>query len=148
VTLDDHLFIDRLRENIPPEVEAEDPLEQLREFSQLLLVVPFIILILLGCGQLALFTISEAAMADTNSKLSAEYGPWPYLQINGFRGEIIEEIKTDGKSTETSNDPYNAPVDVSSDWVDGELPPIIITQFPTPVIPVPTGTSKKGAPDS
>jgi hypothetical protein len=145
--LDDNLFIDRLRENIPPEVEEEDPLEQLREFSQWLLVVPVIMLILLGCGQLALFTTSETALAETNSNLTAEYGPWPYLQINSFRGDIVDAIKMDGKSIEISNDTYNDPVDVSSEWVDGELPPIIIAHLPTPGIPNPTATPRAGGDD-
>ena len=112
--MDDNLFIDRLRENIPPEEEAEDPLLQLREFSQWLLIVPLVMVILFGCGQLAIFTTSEAALANTNSNLSAEYGPWPYLEISGFRGEIIDAIKMDGVGTEISNDTYNDPVEVSS----------------------------------
>ena len=75
VTLDDQVFLDRLREGIPPEVEEGDSLEQLREFSQWLLVVPLIMLIIFGCGQLALFTTTAAALAESPSSLVAEYGP-------------------------------------------------------------------------
>ncbi len=145
--MSDHQFIDRLREGIPPEVEEEDSLEQLREFSQWLLVVPLIMVILLGCGQLALFTTSEVALAHTSSALSAEYGPWLILEIRGFRGEIIEEIKLDGIATENSNDIYNDPVEVSSDWIDDDLPPIVIAQLPPAELPAPIQTASGGAPD-
>jgi hypothetical protein len=145
--LSDHQFIDRLREGLPPEVEEEDSLEQLREFSQWLLVVPLIMVILLGCGQLALFTTSEVALAHTSSALSAEYGPWSNLEIRGFRGGIIEEIKLDGIATENSNDIYNDPVEVSSDWIDDDLPPIVIAQLPPAELPAPIQTASGGAPD-
>lgn len=145
--MSDHQFIDRLREGLPPEVEEEDSLEQLREFSQWLLVVPLIMVILLGCGQLALFTTSEVALAHTSSALSAEYGPWSNLEIRGFRGGIIEEIKLDGIATENSNDIYNDPVEVSSDWIDDDLPPIVIAQLPPAELPAPIQTASGGAPD-
>jgi hypothetical protein len=103
--------------------------------------------ILLGCGQLALFTTSEAALAHTTSALSAEYGPWPNLEIRGFRGEIIEEIKLDGIATENSNDIYNDPVEVSSEWIGDDLPPIVIAQLPPPELPAPNQTASGGAPD-
>ena len=103
--------------------------------------------ILLGCGQLALFTTSEVALAHTSSALSAEYGPWSNLEIRGFRGGIIEEIKLDGIATENSNDIYNDPVEVSSDWIDDDLPPIVIAQLPPAELPAPIQTASGGAPD-
>ena len=103
--------------------------------------------ILLGCGQLALFTTSEVALAHTSSALSAEYGPWSILEIRGFRGGIIEEIKLDGIATENSNDIYNDPVEVSSDWIDDDLPPIVIAQLPPAELPAPIQTASGGAPD-
>lgn len=141
-TVDNQVIIDRLRENIPPEEKTDDPLEQLREFSQWLLIVPIIMIILFGCGQLALFTTSEAALASTNSGLSAEYGPWPYMEINRFRDDILDEIKSDGRSYQISNDTYNDPVDVGTPWVDGELPPIVIADAPEDPTPPPTEPSE------
>ena len=128
--LDDKQFIDRLREGIPQEVEEFDPFYQLREFSQLLLIFPVVILIIFGCSQLALLTSSGIAMAESNSNLSAEYGPWQYLLITGFRSEIIEEIRLDRENYEITYESYNDPVEVSSTWVEDELPPIVVAQLP------------------
>jgi len=143
VTLEDQVFLDRLREGIPPEVQEEDSLEQLREFSQWLLVVPLIMVIIFGCGQLALFTTTAAALAESPSSLVAEYGPWSYVPIRGISGEIVNAIRQDIGRDEHSADIYSDPVEVASDWVDGELPPIIVVQLPSDE-PQPTESSGGG----
>jgi hypothetical protein len=89
--LDSQELVDRLRENIPLEVEHEDPHAQLREFSQLLLVFPFVMLIIFGCSQMALFTSTTPVMAESTSSLVAEYSAWTYIPITGFRSELIDE---------------------------------------------------------
>ncbi len=93
VTLDDQVFLDRLREGIPPEVEEGDSLEQLREFSQWLLVVPLIMLIIFGCGQLALFTTTAAALAESPSSLVAEYG----RRCVAVLGDVKDTIRPEGQ---------------------------------------------------
>ncbi|MCK5645940.1 MAG: hypothetical protein KAH97_04125, partial [Anaerolineales bacterium] len=128
--MDDKQFIDRLREGIPLEVAESDPFYQLREFSQMLLVFPVVVLILFGCSQLALLTSSSIALAESDSNLSAEYGPWQYLPITGFRSEIIEEIRLDRENYENTDENYNDPVEVSSTWVEEEVPPIVVAQLP------------------
>jgi len=129
-TLDDKQFIDRLREGIPLEVAESDPFYQLREFSQMLLIFPVVILILFGCSQLALLTSPGIALAESDSHLSAEYGPWHYLPITGFRSEIVEEIRLDRENNENTHESYNDPVEVSLTWVEEELPPIVVAQLP------------------
>jgi hypothetical protein len=126
-TLDDQQYLDRLRASIPLEVEHEDPHTQLREFSQLLLVFPFVMLIIFGCSQLALFTSSNPTIAEASSSLSAEYGPWLYIPITGLRSGIVDEIRMD---SENPVDVYNDPVVVSSIWVDEDQPPVIVAQVP------------------
>lgn len=128
--LDDKQFIDRLREGIPLEVAEPDPFYQLREFSQMLLTFPVVILILFGCSQLALLTSSGIALAESDSNLSAEYGLWQYLPITGFRSEIVEEIRLDRENYENKHESYNDPVTVALTWVEEELPPIVVAQLP------------------
>jgi hypothetical protein len=135
--LDDKQFIDRLREGIPLEVEHEDPHAQLREFSQLLLVFPFVMLIIFGCSQLALFTTTTPALAESSSSLFAEYAPWPYIPITGLRSGIVDEIRFDSVDDDTV-EVYNDPVTVSSTWVDEDTPPIIVAQVPTEAAEDPT----------
>lgn len=146
VTLDDQIFLSRLREGIPPEVQEEGSLDQLREFSQWLLIVPLIMLIIFGCGQLALVTTPAAAVTESGSSLTAEYGPWSYVPIRSVSGEIVNAIRLDLGRDENSADVYNDPVEVMSEWVEGELPPVIIAQLPTGE-PDPTESSGGGAPD-
>jgi hypothetical protein len=146
VTLDDQQFIDRLRANIPLEVEHEDPHAQLREFSQLLLVFPFVMLIIFGCSQLALFTSTTPAMAEAHSSLFAEYGPWPYIPITGLRSGIIDDIRSDSVDSEDPVEVFNDPVAESSTWVDEDAPPIIVAELPTEENPDPTDPPVGGAP--
>ncbi len=144
--MSDYQFIDRLREGIPPEVEEGDSLEQLREFSQWMLIVPLIMLIIFGCGQLALVTTPAAAVTESGSSLIAEYGPWSYVPIRSVSGEIVNAIRQDLGRDENSADVYNDPVEVMSEWVEGELPPVIIARLPSGE-PDPTRSSGGGAPD-
>jgi hypothetical protein len=145
--MDEFEFLNRLRENVKPEVEKEEESrQQLREFAQWLLIVPLIMMVLFGCGQLAIFTTSEAALADTQSRLTAEYGQWPYVQVKGIRGEIVEEIKKDGSESQDPNDTYNDPVEIVDPWVDSELPPIVVVQLPGAGTPSPTGNPPAGSP--
>lgn len=143
--MDDQQFIDRLRENVPLEVEHEDPHAQLREFSQLLLVFPFVMLIIFGCSQLALFTTSAPALAKSNSSLHAEYAPWPYIPITGVRNGFVEEIRSDSGENGDTIEVYNDPVAVSSTWVNEDPPPIIVAELPTAEMPNPTEPPGGGA---
>jgi hypothetical protein len=132
-TLETQQFIDRLRENIPLDVE-----------QQLLLVFPFVMLIIFGCSQLALFTSTAPAMAESTSNLVAEYGAWTYIPITGFRSALLDEIRLDSIDDEELIEVYDDPVVVSSTWVDEETPPIVVAQLPTNS-PEPTDPSDQGS---
>jgi hypothetical protein len=148
--LDNDAFIDNLRSNIPPEPEVISPLDQLREFSQWLLIVPLVMVLLFGCGQLALFTTSTTAYADTRSALEAEYAPWPFLSIRAIRPEIVEEIKLDQESESDPGEVFSLPATPDDEWVVEPLPTeVVVAQAPTEDIPptsepggsLPTATS-------
>lgn len=108
----------------------ESPVDQLRGFAQWLLIVPFVMLLLFGCGQLAIFTSTRMAEADTLSSLSAEYGPWSYLPIRAFRSELIEELQS-GRLLIAGrlNGASGQPVPVDSDWLSTPTPSPIETQM-------------------
>jgi hypothetical protein len=88
-------LIERLRENIPTEIEHENRQDHLREYAQFLLILPIAVIIIFSCSHLALFTAPAPVAAQSISGLSAEYGPWKYFAINGLRAGIINEIRAD-----------------------------------------------------
>jgi len=140
-------FIEKLREQIPEEEEQRDALTQLREFSQWLLVVPLVIILLFGCGQLGLFTTSKVAYADTSSSLDAEYGPWPFLAVRAIRPEIVAEIKLDQEDTSQSDQVFNDPLAYNSEWLEGGPAAVIVvalapTDEPIPAASLPLDTSE------
>ena len=134
-------FIERMREQIPEEEEQKNALEQLREFSQWLLIVPIVIILLFGCGSLGLFTTSKVAYADTSSSLDAEYGPWPFLAVRAVRPEIIEEIQLDQEDDPDADQIFRDPLAYNSEWLEGEPSSAIVVAL-APTEPILTDTSE------
>lgn len=121
-----------MREQIPEQEEQKNALDQLREFSQWLLIVPIVIILLFGCGQLGLFTTSKVAYADTSSALDAEYGPWPFLAVHAVRPEIIEEIQLDQEDDPEAGEIFHAPLAYDSEWLEGDpASAIVVALAPT-----------------
>src|SRR5574341_832500 len=54
-----------------------------------------LIVLLFGCGQLALWNPFPAALADTRSKMAADYGPWPFMRVAAVDPSIIQAIEHD-----------------------------------------------------
>ncbi len=69
--------------------------EQLRGLGRWLIIVPVLLLLLFGCSEIALWGAASTALADTRSKLQADYKPWPYVVISSINSNIIEEIERD-----------------------------------------------------
>jgi hypothetical protein len=69
--------------------------EQLRGLGRWLIIVPVLLLLLFGCSEISLWGAASTALADTRSKLQADYRPWPYVAIPAINSNIIEEIERD-----------------------------------------------------
>jgi hypothetical protein len=122
VALSYDYLVDNLRRELPPEPEIESPLEKVREFSQLLLIVPVIIAMIFGCGQIALFTTSSTAFANTRSSLEAEYNPWTFLELPAVRPEIVNEIMADQDPDLDLSQKFSDPIELVEVWVDESSP--------------------------
>src|SRR3989304_2690044 len=97
-----------------------------------LLLRPLILLLLFGCGSLAMIG-SRPAFADTRSVLSADYRPWPFTVFGAVDPGIIEKAILDQPPPP---DPFVEPV----------LPTVIPGGFwptpsPTPILTVSPGPS-------
>jgi len=75
--------------------EEKTPEEQLRSLAQVLLIVPLIMIVLFGVGQLALLGSARIAPGETTSELSADYAPWSYLPIKAVGAGLLEELVQD-----------------------------------------------------
>lgn len=93
VKFDKRIFLQGPRNRVP--FQEESALEQLRTFSQGLLIVPIVIALLFGSGHLALILNSNIPIDKAYSSLSAEYGPWVYFPVRALRDGIINEVKLD-----------------------------------------------------
>ncbi len=69
--------------------------EQLRAFAQWLLVVPLVMVMLLGCGQLALVTANHLRFPALAVSAAEGYGPWDYLPLKAVRDDILAELGLD-----------------------------------------------------
>ncbi len=69
--------------------------ELLRGLAGWLIIVPVVLLILFGCGQLALVGGASPTRTDTRSRLVAEYNAWEYVVIPAVNPDIIDEILRD-----------------------------------------------------
>ena len=109
-----------------PSIQHEGVLRGGRGLIPWLLVVPAILLLLFGCGSLAMVSPSPT-YADTRSMLSADYGPWPFTIFGPVDPDIVREAVLD---QQRYPDPFVGPV----------LPTIVPGGFwPTPT-PTPSPT--------
>src|SRR3990172_858045 len=69
--------------------------DQLQGLASWLFIVPIVLAILFGCGQLALTGGAPAARLDTRSKLTADYSAWEYVIIPPVSTDIIQEVLRD-----------------------------------------------------
>ena len=130
VRFDKRIFSERSRNQLPP--QQENPLDQMRALSQWLLVVPIIMAVIFGCGQLALFSNTRLAFADSPSSLAAAYDQWAYLPVLAVRDDIIAEIRSDFEGLieirETFEQPENKP---EFAWVPEDQSPVLVAALPT-----------------
>ena len=116
--------------------EATGDRHQLRAFLGWLLVVPFILLLLFGCGSMALVG-SRPAYADTRSMLSADYGPWPFAIFGPVDPDnIMEAVLDQQRYPETFVEPVLPTVIPGGFW-----PTPTPTPSPTPLLTVTPGLS-------
>src|SRR5512134_470619 len=72
------------------------PLRRLaRRLLRWLAVLLVLTVLLFGCGQLALWNPFPQALADTRSKMAADYAPWPFMRVAALDPAIIAEIQRD-----------------------------------------------------
>ena len=109
--------------------EDEETQKQLRELARWLLIVPLILLLLFGCGSLALLE-TRAAEADTRSQLQADYSQWPFMVIAPINPEIVEEVKRDNERYEDPEE--EEPVIVPGPFWNTPTPAPEATSTPTP----------------
>ncbi|MCH8877962.1 MAG: hypothetical protein IIA89_14280 [Chloroflexi bacterium] len=74
--------------------DDEKKQDQLRALARWLAIAPLILLLLYGCGTLALVGF-PTSVADTRSQLQADYSPWPFMAFQPISPEILEEIRRD-----------------------------------------------------
>ncbi len=97
-----------------------------------LVFIPLILLLIFGCGSLALIQPSPAH-ADTRSHIEADYQPWEYTVFKPIDEDIIEEIQEDQLLyPETFEEPVQPIVATGNFWDPTETPP--------PDAPTPTPT--------
>src|SRR5436190_18145615 len=83
---------------------------ELRELTRWLMLAPGVFVILLGCGQFALWGRISAAYIDAPSNLQANYRPWPFLALAPLNNSgIMNEIRHDQK-TQSTPEPIKIPV--------------------------------------
>jgi hypothetical protein len=128
--------------------QAGEDRGQLRELAGWLIIVPVVLLILFGCGQLALLRQPPVTYADTRSQLSADYHPWTPVVFAAVSTEIVSEILQD-----YGQDPTDPQIIVTASpfWptqVGGTPIAFIPTKTATPTVlptathtPVPSDTS-------
>ena len=56
--------------------------------------------LLFACGWLSMFLNPMPALADTGSRLVADYRPWPYVVFRPVDGAIVDEVARDEKKPE------------------------------------------------
>jgi hypothetical protein len=113
----------------------------------LLALIPLILLTLLCCGQLAMYSITAAQGDNTSSHLSADYQPWPYdripaLNVQAFMDDVIQEQALFGtpqpEGTEIVGNYWELPTSTAIAISEGTVTPGL-TKSPTAHLPI-TGT--------
>jgi hypothetical protein len=137
VRFDRRIFAERPRNQLPP--QGENSFEQLRTLSQLLLLAPIVVLLIIACGHLALITAPQIAFADKPANLTAEYGQWGFLQVRSVRKEIIAEIRRDLGELPDAGETFALPIPkLGFAWLEEPSSPVVIAALPTIVPTEPT----------
>lgn len=114
---DSRIFLGGPRNQVP--LQEESSLEQLRTFSQWLLVVPVVMFLLFGCGQLAVIIHANIQFQISESSISAQYGPWQYLSVGPVRSDIIGQIQIDLADDADVGETFEQPVsEPDQDWIE------------------------------
>ncbi|HEX9676996.1 MAG TPA: hypothetical protein VGA07_13560, partial [Anaerolineales bacterium] len=107
-----------------------------RDLMRWLLLMPLILLLLFGCGSMAMVG-ARPAYADTRSMLSADYAPWPFAIFGPVDPDIIMEAVLDQQRyPETFVEPVLPTVIPGGFWTTPTPTP-----SPTPLLTVSPGPS-------
>jgi hypothetical protein len=132
---DGRIFLRGPSNQIPP--QEESALEQLRTFSQWLLISPVVLALIFGVGQLALLFKTEIQFASSNSSHSAEYSPWEFVPVRALRDGIVDEIRNDFvEKVDIGGTFYDPILELDQVWLEGSSGPIIPSTGP--LVPSPT----------
>jgi hypothetical protein len=124
--------------------DYQSQVDRLRAFSQWLLIIPLVMLILFACGQLGILTSRKIAQASTLTDRKAKYEPWPYALIHSINPEIIADLLHDNPDMDGADSGSPESSEWDSSWLDATpLPTYIALVEPTSTSPVtPTHTSQ------
>jgi len=111
-------FLSRKNKKRPTYSENQPQVERLKVLSQWLLVIPVVMLILFSCGQLGILTSRKIAEANTQTQMSADYGPWSYVLIHSINPEIINEIIRDKPLEEGVSGLIPATSERDATWIE------------------------------
>lgn len=137
VSLDRQIFFEGPRNSFP--FQEQSSLEQLRTFSQWLLMVPVVMFLLFGCGQLALIIHANIQFQISESSLSAQYGPWEYLSVGRVGSDIIEQIRIDLADDVDVGETFEQPIsEPGQDWIEETVSPVVVVALPTLMLATPT----------
>ncbi|HLF80189.1 MAG TPA: hypothetical protein VI410_00340, partial [Anaerolineales bacterium] len=114
----------------------EDTRRARRDLMRWMLLIPIILLLLFGCGSMAMVG-SRPAYADTRSMLSADYGPWPFTIFGPVDPDIVREAVHD---QQRYPDTFVKPV-LPTIIPGGFWPTPTPTPSPTPLFTVSPGPS-------
>lgn len=137
VSLDRQIFFEGPRNSFP--LQEASALAQLRTLSQWLLIVPIVVFLLFGCGQLALIIHANIQFQVSESSLSAQYGPWEYLSVGPVRSDIIAEIQIDLADDVDVGETFEQPVsEPDQEWIEETVSPVVVVALPTLMHATPT----------
>jgi len=95
-------------------------------------MVPVVMFLLFGCGQLALIIHANIQFQISESNLSAQYGPWEYLSVGPVRSDIIAEIQIDLADDVDVGETFEQPVsEADQDWIEETVSPVVVVALPT-----------------
>jgi hypothetical protein len=115
IGLDNQAILDSL--NNPPQANKDSVIDLVRDFSNWLLIFPFVIALIFLSAHLGLLIRYHFAFPNTPVDLTAEYGPWSYMLIHTIRPEIIKDIRFDRANE--SKSVFQDPETITSSWVGG-----------------------------
>ena len=104
-------------------IDDKEKQDKLRGLARWLSIVPPILLLLYGCGTLALIGPRTMAFPDTRSQLQADYSPWSFIVFQPLSPEILEELRRDQERyPETFDEPVAFVVVPGDLWPTQSVP--------------------------